>query len=132
MAEAEPRERSGGRRDSGESGGKHGGSAARAARVSPPAPPSAGAISTPAKGGAGPASGAAISKNAKRFQPLKEQLTRELVSNPLDIENPPTQKSKDKPERIVWVPEFDGKDETNPRGQNSVSLLNAIKKWELD
>jgi hypothetical protein len=73
-----------------------------------------------------------LSENAKRFKPLKAKLLFELKANPLDFENPPTEAQKEQPHPIVWVPEHDPTDETNPKGQNSVALLTAIKKWEMD
>lgn len=80
------------------------------------------------------AEGKMLSANAARFLPTKRRLLLELTANPLDFENPPTEAMQDMPHPFNWVPEFDpaAPDETNPRGQNSVWLLNAIKKWEME
>lgn len=72
------------------------------------------------------------SANAKRFKPLKSKLLLELSANALDYENPPTEAIKEAPHPMFWVPETDPEHEKNPKGQNSVWLLGAIKGWELD
>ena len=72
-------------------------------------------------------------QNTKRFKPLKAQLLAELKANALDFENPPTEKPKEDPEPMFWVPPHDpdSEDEKVAKGQNSVWLLQAIKQWEL-
>ena len=75
---------------------------------------------------------AADKSNAERFRPLRERLIYELRCNALDFENPPTGQSKGRPHPMFWVPEFDPGNEENPKGMNSVWMLNAIKKWELE
>jgi len=72
------------------------------------------------------------SQNTKRFKSLKAQLIAELRANALDYENPPTEAIKDMPHPMYWVPETDPNHETNPKGQNSLWMLNAIKVWELE
>ena len=76
--------------------------------------------------------GTKLSANASRFLPIKNQILAELKANPLDFENPPTEAQQDAPHPMNFVPEFDPADESNPRGQNSISLLNTIKKWEME
>jgi hypothetical protein len=72
------------------------------------------------------------SQNTKRFKSLKAQLIAELRANALDYENPPTEAIKELPHPMYWVPETDPNHETNPKGQNSLWMLNAIKVWELE
>jgi hypothetical protein len=66
------------------------------------------------------------------WESLLHKLRDDLTLNPLDVENPPTEKPKgDDPDRMVFSSSEKGSEE-NPDGKNTVSLLNAIKKWELE
>ena len=70
------------------------------------------------------------------WEQMKERLNDELRDIPLDIENPPNPKEEDKkpdePDRMVWTVGFNRDMDSNPQGKNSISLLNAIKKWEME
>lgn len=105
--------------------------AAAAAAAPPPAPPPP---PTPGGGGGGgDDAGFPISDNWKRFKPLKNKLLEMLQANPLDFEHPPTKQEKDQPNKIVWVPdEVAGFPEGNETGMNSLFILQAVQKWELD
>lgn len=104
--------------------------AAAAAAAPPPAPPPP---PTPGGGSGGDEGGFPMSDNWKRFKPLKKKLVDVLTANPLDFEHPPTIQEKDQPMKVIWVPdETAGFPEDNPGGINSLFMLQAIKKWELD
>ena len=73
-----------------------------------------------------------IAPENETWEQLKERLNDELRDNPLDVEYPPNPKegfSQDQVDPMVWTEHV--RDETNPDGKNSLSLLNAIKRWEL-
>ena len=69
----------------------------------------------------------------EKWEELRGRLEGELRYNPLDVENPPNPMTKplDKPYNMAW-PVKDPSDEANPDGKNSISLLNAIKLWEME
>ena len=93
--------------------------------------PEGAAAAPPPQGDAEAAADAAyalLSANAKRFKPLMQKLKDQLTANPLDFENPPTEKIKDTPDAMLWVPEEGG--EENPTNKNSVFLLKQIQRWE--
>lgn len=103
----------------------------RTANVSP-SPDANGAAAMPADG-VQPPEGAIIPELGVSWKEIKKRLNDELRYNPLDMENPPNplEPKADTPAPMVWTDGF-GKDEGNPEGKNSTSLLNSIKKWEME
>lgn len=77
-----------------------------------------------------------VAPENESWEQLKDRLGDELRDNPLDVENPPNPKegfAQDQVNPMVWTPVYvPGEDETNPDGKNSISLLNSIRKWEMD
>jgi hypothetical protein len=66
---------------------------------------------------------------------LKDRINCELRLNPLDVENPPNPEKPqiDVPYAVVWNSyDDDIAGEANPDSKNSISLLQAIKKWEKE
>ena len=66
---------------------------------------------------------------------IKDRLNDELRLNPLDVENPPNPSVPkiDAPCQVVWTSKAeDAKGDANPESKNSIGLLLAIKKWEME
>ena len=82
--------------------------------------------------GVQPPEGAIIPELGVSWAEIRKRLNDELRYNPLNMENPPNPHTPkvDAPSPMVWTEEFDQNDETNPMGQNSIALINAIQKWE--
>jgi len=71
--------------------------------------------------------------DGQSWNDVKDRLIEELRYDPLDMENPPTQKrSVDAPEPMFWTTAFEKSEAKNPEGRNSTTLLNQIKAWELE
>ena len=68
------------------------------------------------------------------WEELRDRLEEELRHNPLDMDNPP-RREEDGPEpppQMKWTKEFEIVDGVNPNGKNGITLLLAMRMWQVE